>query len=372
MEPIKQAAQDARRKYPRHKAPKGLFVAWKSAGQRTVSRAETIGMGGLYLHTEEPPSKGSIIELIFDLKAGEVRARAVVRHAETGNGMGVQFVQMQAADRARLNQFLSKYTDNQALRDDKVESRGTAAPPVAGKNQTAEKKYEGGGQFERELAGALESARNGTYYHLLGVSPDSTGKQIRQSFYALAQKFHPDHHMDNPERMSRLKELMEVATSAYKTLADETKRAEYDAHLAASGAHSLRRAKTISQQAIEQSFIRATECIRAGNFVGSIVWLRKCTELCPDEARYHALLARSLSAVTQYRNEAIGEFERAIALDPLKTAPYIHFAELYEEMQLPSRACLLYSKVLEIDPLNAKARERLALLDKSQSPVSRT
>src|ERR1700733_3530964 len=95
-----------KRKYQRHKAPKGLFVGWKSAGKRTVSRAEKIGMGGLFLRTPDPPTEGSVIELLFDLKAGEVRARAIVRHRLPGEGMGVQFVQMQSADRARLNQFL--------------------------------------------------------------------------------------------------------------------------------------------------------------------------------------------------------------------------------------------------------------------------
>src|SRR5579872_3354768 len=98
---------DKRRKYPRHKAPKGMFVGWKSAGQRTVSRAETVGMGGLFLHTPSPVAQGSVVELLFDLKNGEIRARAIVRHCHPGKGMGVQFMQMQPADRARLSQFLT-------------------------------------------------------------------------------------------------------------------------------------------------------------------------------------------------------------------------------------------------------------------------
>jgi hypothetical protein len=44
----------------------------------------------------------------------------------------------------------------------------------------------------------------------------------------------------------------------------------------------------------------------------------------------------------------------------LNTAVFVQFAELYEEMQLPSRARPLYSKILEINPLHAQARERLA------------
>jgi tetratricopeptide (TPR) repeat protein len=362
MEPT----QNPRRKYPRHKAPKGLFVGWKTAGQRTVSRAETIGLGGLFLHTPNPPSKGSIIELLFDLKAGEVRARAVVRSHRPGKGMGVQFVQMQAADRARLNQFLSQYSAAQPPSDDKVGARTAAPPPFAPQDAESFQNTHAGGQFERELSRLLELIRKGTYYQLLGVSPDSTGKQIKQNFYALAQKFHPDHHMGSQEWTARLKELMGAATSAYKTLADQEKRAEYDARLTASGAYNLHRVKTVSQETVDQCFGRATECLRAGNFVGSIVWLRKCVEMSPDEARYHALLARSLSSVARYRDEAIEEFQRAIEINPLNTVPYIQFAELCESIELRSRARLLYSKVLEINPMHTKARERLAQLDAAQ------
>jgi tetratricopeptide (TPR) repeat protein len=79
------------------------------------------------------------------------------------------------------------------------------------------------------------------------------------------------------------------------------------------------------------------------------------------------LLARSLSSVGQYRDEAIEEFQRAIELDPLNTAPYIQLAELYEAMGLPSRAYPLYSKVREINPLHAKVRDRLLELDREKA-----
>ncbi len=360
---------DTRRKHPRHKAPKGMFVAWRTAGQRKVSRAETLGLGGLFLHTPDPPSEGSIIELLFDLKAGEVRARAVVRHHVPGKGMGVQFVQMQAADRARLNQFLSKYVTAQPSPDAKSASQVAAAPSSAHLEGQPSPQTDNAVRFERELSNLLELARRGTYYQLLGVSADSTGKQVKQSFYALARKFHPDYHMGSQERMASLKELMGVATSAYKILIDDEKRARYDAQLATSGAYNLHRVKTASRETVEQCFARAGECLRAGNFVGSIVWLRKCVDMSPDEARYHALLARSLSEVGQYRNEAIEEFQRAIALDPWNTVTYMQFAELYESMRLPSRARLLYSKILEINPVHAKAQERLAQLQTQTTGV---
>lgn len=347
-----------KRKYQRHKAPKGLFVGWKSAGRRTVSRAETIGMGGLFLHTPDPPTEGSAIELLFDLKAGEVRARAIVRHRLAGEGMGVQFVQMQSGDRARLNQFLSQCSAGKFSAESAT--KRVAATPTSGRK--APPKNDSASLFESELNKLLEVARQGTHYQLFGVAADASGKEIRTNFYRLARQFHPDYHMGNPEWMPALKELIGLATSAYKTLFDEGKRAQYDAHLSTSGAFHLHRVKTAAQETIQQCFSHANECLRAGNFVGSIVWLRKCVDMSPDEARYHALLARSLSAVSQYRQEAIQEFERAIELSPWDTAAYMQFAELYESMQLISRARSLYSKVLEINPVHAQAGERLTAL----------
>lgn len=103
-----------RRKYPRHRAPKGMQVAWKSGSRPAVSRAEVVGMGGLFLHTANPLPVGSVVELLFDLKTGDVRARASVRDSVPGKGMGLEFIQMQTDDRSRLNQFLSQYASQAA------------------------------------------------------------------------------------------------------------------------------------------------------------------------------------------------------------------------------------------------------------------
>jgi hypothetical protein len=84
-----------------------MAVAWRSGSQQGVCRLGTMAIGGLFLKTPEPPSKGSTLELLFDVATGaQVRARAVVCNSMPGKGMGVKFVRMQAEDRSRLNQFL--------------------------------------------------------------------------------------------------------------------------------------------------------------------------------------------------------------------------------------------------------------------------
>jgi tetratricopeptide (TPR) repeat protein len=344
---------DPRRKNPRIKAPKNLLVGWKSPGYREVSHAETIALGGLFLHTSKPPAPGSVIELVFDLATGEIRARAVVRHATPGKGMGIQFVQMGAEERATLNRFLAKYTAPQSGINMKPKS--DAADSERGQHPVQD-------AFESELAQMLALAKKGTFYQLLGVTPDSPLEHIKQSFYARARQFHPDHHMERKELLGSLKELMAAITQAYKTLKDAEQRADYDRKLATSGAFMLGRSKTESQETIEECLNMAKQCLRCGNFIGSIPYLRKCVDMAPHEAKFRASLARSLGTVPQYRSEAIDHFQKAIELDPWTDSPYLQCAELYEQMQQLDLAAKLYSRLLAINPVHAKARARQAEL----------
>lgn len=96
------------RRHPRIALPRGMMVAWQSAGDRVVSRVGTLGLGGLFIHTPKPPPVGEIIKLFFEVPGGEVRARAVVRDSQPGKGMGLEFTSMGHEDRARLNLLLRK------------------------------------------------------------------------------------------------------------------------------------------------------------------------------------------------------------------------------------------------------------------------
>jgi curved DNA-binding protein CbpA len=245
--------------------------------------------------------------------------------------------------------------------------------PEAPRSEEAENQK----QFEEEMRKLLELTEKATYYKMLGVTATSPPAEVKQSFHRLARKFHPDHHMGQSEWIGVLQELMSRLTAAYKTLVDEEQRARYDQQLVSRGAFTLGQDKTESQQTVDECLGRAKDSLRAHNFAGSILWLRKCVEIAPDVAEYHAMLARSLAAVPQYRQEAISRFAKAIELDEWNTSVYLQFAELFEVMRLPWRAVPLYRKILEIDPGHSKASARLQELEpkreerKKKSFVSR-
>ena len=62
------------------------------------------------------------------------------------------------------------------------------------------------------------------FYNILGVSPESTAREIQSAYRRLAKKYHPDTNQADPEAESRIKEINE----AYRILGDAEARSLYD------------------------------------------------------------------------------------------------------------------------------------------------
>jgi hypothetical protein len=61
-----------------------------------------------------------VIQLIFEVPGGDVRARAMIRDSQPGKGMGIEFTSMNPEARARLNQLmkvLSREVDDRPARE---------------------------------------------------------------------------------------------------------------------------------------------------------------------------------------------------------------------------------------------------------------
>lgn len=103
-------SHDIKRRYARIALPKGMLVAWQCVDGHGMSRVVTLGLGGLFVSTPDPPPVGTLVKLLFDVPGGEVRARAIVKNIKSGEGMAVAFIDMGYEDRARLNQLVKRLT----------------------------------------------------------------------------------------------------------------------------------------------------------------------------------------------------------------------------------------------------------------------
>ncbi len=98
------------RRYARIQLPKGMHVAWEHSGVRRVSRVSVLAVGGLFISTPNPPARGDMIKVVFEVPGGDVRARAVVRNSQPKKGMGIEFTGMNPEARARLTQLMKILT----------------------------------------------------------------------------------------------------------------------------------------------------------------------------------------------------------------------------------------------------------------------
>lgn len=96
------------RRSARVQVSKGVWVSWQVNGPRSVSRVRDLSAGGVFVSTPTPPAVGATVKLLFALAEGEVRIQGVVRYADPKRGMGVEFTNMGAGDRARLQELLRR------------------------------------------------------------------------------------------------------------------------------------------------------------------------------------------------------------------------------------------------------------------------
>jgi curved DNA-binding protein CbpA len=213
--------------------------------------------------------------------------------------------------------------------------------------------------FLIEVDRFLHFARTATYYQLLGVKSNSSRSELKRHFYQLARRFHPDHHMDRPEWTPRLVSLMEGLTTAYETLSDEGTKKEYDSLLA----HASKADPSEARKQTQGYLDKAHECMAEKNFAGCILWLHRAIESEPNSSSHRTMLGRCLSAIPEYRREAVEQFEIAIDLDPRNLTAHLQYGELLEHLKLPGRARAHYLRVLQLDANQREARNRLIKMD---------
>jgi hypothetical protein len=96
------------RRHQRISLPNGMSVAWYGGGDQQISRVKTLGMGGVFLSGSRVRPVGSSLRLVFEVPGGIVQAEAIVRSVSPGEGMGVEFTNMNPQDRVLLERLLKR------------------------------------------------------------------------------------------------------------------------------------------------------------------------------------------------------------------------------------------------------------------------
>jgi len=214
-----------------------------------------------------------------------------------------------------------------------------------------------------EVESRLARVEGADHYAVLDLSPLASREQIREAYYLLARRLHPDRFRSGA--LADLRPAVEVfftrVTAAYNTLYDPLSRRDYDDQRSADAAApasvtSAQGAETLARQ----NHARARDLVRRGRLAEAVTCLENAVKLCPRQATYLIELGRLTADNPRLRAEAEQHLLRAAQLDPARVDSYLALGELYVKTQRLAEARKMFAEVLRWEPGHLEATAKLA------------
>lgn len=98
----------SRRVTPRVNADDRVYVFWFCNGRSDLSRVRNLNLGGVFIETGVGKDIGAPVELHFLVSEGQIRAKAIVSHAESGQGLGLKFTSLKDHDRLHFGALMKR------------------------------------------------------------------------------------------------------------------------------------------------------------------------------------------------------------------------------------------------------------------------
>jgi curved DNA-binding protein CbpA len=211
------------------------------------------------------------------------------------------------------------------------------------------------------------------HFQLIGVARNASDEAIRNAYFELAGKLHPDrlraaNITDLEDQCQRVFAEINVA---FGVLASAQKRAQYLAELQSGGAGGKRQQEAESMasrvMAAEEHFRRGEWALRRNGFAEALVQFEKALELNSGEAEHHALLGWAIWCATEdkesVREQVMAKLQRAQEMAP-KCLPALYYRGRVEAMLGKDESALrCFRRVAEIDPSYQDARLQVRLLE---------
>jgi tetratricopeptide (TPR) repeat protein len=212
-----------------------------------------------------------------------------------------------------------------------------------------------------ECLGRLAMASGQDHYGVLGVDKTARIKVIREAYYALARRYHPDRFRSGPlaDLLPRFEDFFMQVTDAHNTLSDPMRRSEYDDQLAAELAQPETKDSDTGYLA-KQNFLRGRALASQRKFTEAVTFFENAISLDPGQADYHLELGLVLSRNPRHREAAERQLLQAIDLSPTTVAAYVALGQMYFKAGRAGRAGRMAREALRWEPGHIEAGELLA------------
>jgi hypothetical protein len=227
----------------------------------------------------------------------------------------------------------------------------------------------------REIAEAHEAIRTKTHFEVLGIERTATEAQIKEAYFRLARRFHPDmHHAPN---MADLRDKLETVfirlgeaygSSAARAAARPTGRPRQPRPQAA---RSRRRAASpaappppMEPAAALLSLKKAQRLIIEEKFWDAIQLLEPAIPALEGKPKQRARLelAQAYTKNPNWIHQAEETLHEVVREDPRNVEAYMALGHMYKAGGLRSRAVGMFRKVVELRPEHEDAMAELTAL----------
>lgn len=226
-----------------------------------------------------------------------------------------------------------------------------------------------------EAAALLESFQTKNHFEVLGVARNASTMEIKNAYFALAKKHHPDRagfQPGSPER-KKIEDLFARISEAHGALTNDAARKEYEAtlDLAQSGLAGGAEVNRILESEI--AYQKAIILVRKGDFTGAIDFLRQAIGLYDKEPEYHLLLGWALYRAASKNKDVQGaktgktEIEKALARNERLSQGHFYLGLIAKSEGDIERAKRYFEKTVQLDPNHNEANSELRLIHMRKS-----
>jgi hypothetical protein len=235
-----------------------------------------------------------------------------------------------------------------------------AAPPPT--PPAAVPPADAGSSRRDEILAAFGSIKTKNYFEILGIERSATEAQVKEAYFRLAKRFHPDVH--HGESLGDLRDPLEAVFirlgEAYETLRNANTRSSYEARLQAGRAMpGLPEAPTpppdpeaMAKQA-EDDIRKAEKYIEKEKYWDAIQLLESSIPLAKNAkliARGHIALAKSRLKNPRWVKDAENTLKELLRIDPKHVEAHFMLGSIYKAGGLKARSESMFRKVLELQP----------------------
>jgi DnaJ domain/Domain of unknown function (DUF4388)/Tetratricopeptide repeat len=220
-----------------------------------------------------------------------------------------------------------------------------------------------------EILEKFATVEQDTHFQVLGLPRNATNAEVKEAYFRLAKRFHPDVHHDPAlaDLRDKIETIFVRLGEAYEVLRNPRIRARYETQVAPVDEDEKQGPVLDAEQEARLAAMairRAARSIAEEHYWEAIHTLEPAILRAEGQDRQEGrlLLARAYMKNVNWVKQGEELLLSLLGEEPANVEAHLLLGQIYRERGLKARATSILRKAVELDPDNAEAREQLASL----------